>query len=334
MNLEVSTPEENSVEENSSNYVPDNADETMKTLSENSDEAELDNTYIEPETENDSAEIIQEQKLQNKQPKLYAGKFKDIENLEKGYKELESKLGAVKHKENEEKLKQAIALGFNSIQDAEIAKHITSKELEFYASKLDLVNPEYYDDARTALLNYANSGNKEYLDLAKQFFNGDLIEECAIFKAELKNHIENKIKQDEISRKTDFLNKLEVENKEFLSDIHTNQAKLNAFKVIFNLGQIQSQEDMDTFISIYNAIKEEGVNSVKSDAQIKSEISNQIEKMQTASDSSSVNGSDEKWFTKAEFDSMSAREYEANQEKIDRQMQLEMEGKIPKQILK
>lgn len=320
--LEISTPENEIVEDNSTIALPDDTQEVSE-----------DNTADEPETDESSAEIEENTNGLKNEQRLFAGKFKDIDNLEKGYKELESKLGQIRQKESQEKIELAKAQGYNSVEEAEIARQINAKELEFYASKLGTINPEYSENARIALLNYANSGNKEYLDLARQFFNGDVIEECALLKTSIKNEIERSFKQQEIARKEEFISKLENDNKEFLSDIEINKAKLNAFKALFSSGQIQSQQDMDAFIAIYNAIKEEGANSVKSDVQTKSEISSQIEKMQTASDSSAYETSTEKWFTKEEFEAMSNREYEANQEKIDRQMQLELEGKIPKRIL-
>ena len=75
---EVSTPVENVAEDTSANIEPANADTSMA-------EPETTEVTAETETETQVAEPVEQ--------KLFAGKYKSIEDFEKGYKALESKLG-------------------------------------------------------------------------------------------------------------------------------------------------------------------------------------------------------------------------------------------------
>lgn len=126
---EISTPVETLVEDTSANVEPENTDTSTP----------------EPETDNVTAETETITDEQN--GKLYAGKYKTVEEFEKGYKALESKLG--QPNEYEQKYNELLAKeaerqrqirfnqqqtarqrGFDSPEEAQIADNVQVREFK------------------------------------------------------------------------------------------------------------------------------------------------------------------------------------------------------------
>lgn len=142
---EISTPVETPVEDTSANVEPENTDTSTP----------------EPETDNVTAET--ETKTDEQAEKLFAGKYKTVEEFEKGYKALESKLG--QPNEYEQKYNELLAKeaerqrqirfnqqqtarqrGFDSPEEAQIADNVQVKEFNYYWQNLNTINPEYANE--------------------------------------------------------------------------------------------------------------------------------------------------------------------------------------------
>lgn len=254
---EISTPVEAVAEETS-------------TITEPVEETET--PVVEPESTEETAEVQAEV---TEEPVVYAGKYNSVEALEKGYKELESKLGKPNEYEQkyndllakqakaeqeayEAKLREANNYGFKTVEDQEAHQQLQAAELEWYANNLNLVSPENYENARAYLGEYLRTGNLAYFAEAEKLFPIDFVKQAGVRKAELGARLQGEIAhkrqlaRDEQDRtlaeaiKRDFA--------EFLGDTATNAQKANALKAMCDAGAINSVEDMQNFVQLYNGI--------------------------------------------------------------------------------
>lgn len=239
---------------------------------------------------------------------LLAGKFKTQEELAKAYKELEPIVGQAgqykkrieeletqlkSQEENKQKqletkqaeqLQQAKSQGFNSYEELEISNKCKIAEFEYLATNLDKVNNEYAENARQALINYYQTGNQRHLDEAKKYFDASTLEKCSLVKNDLKNkltgELQEKKKADFLYRQEDFVKSLETNeiNKDFLQDISTNGAKLDALKVFFHQGLIQSQDDFNVFKALYSAVEEQAIKAFQAKQQADNNLQNEKNK--------------------------------------------------------
>ena len=313
---EISTPVEAVAEETS-------------TITEPVEETET--PVVEPESTEETAEVQAEV---TEEPVVYAGKYNSVEALEKGYKELESKLGKPNEYEQkynellakqakaeqeayEAKLREANNYGFKTVEDQEAHQQLQAAELEWYANNLNLVSPENYENARAYLGEYLRTGNLAYFAEAEKLFPIDFVKQAGVRKAELGARLQGEIAhkrqlaRDEQDRtlaeaiKRDFA--------EFLGDTATNVQKANALKAMCDAGAINSVEDMQNFVQLYNGI----VDSAKELAIKEYEAAKVIEetKQKAVIDGGAVNTAQEGGlkdsYTDAEVAKMSAEEFDA-----------------------
>lgn len=264
----------------------------------------VDNTA---ETETQQADIVNEtteNNIDDKGGKLYAGKYKSVEDLEKGYSEaqkfvekasdFEKKYNDLLEKQNKEaerlefeRLKQAQYRGFNSVEQQEIADKVQIAELEYYANNLPTVSPEYAETARQYLQEYYNTGNKAYLNEAKRFFPSDFVEKVALAKSNLEAQLNNEFENIRKTKADEYANQLaqalKADFAEFLTDIQTNEGKAKALKSFCDVGSINSKEDMQVFQDIYTQIaKYEREQAIKEyEAQKTIEATKQASNIQT-----------------------------------------------------
>lgn len=257
----VSTPADTTVTDTSATIEPTN---------------DVDTSTAEPNTDVNTAETGTEtQDGGQTEPTLYAGKYKTVEELEKGYKEsqkvfnekaeIEKKYNdLLKQKETEyqkaeqQRLEQARQRGFRTAEDAEISDKVQVAEFECYANNLNYINPEYTDTVRQNLLNYYNTGNQAYLNEAKRYFPSDLIENIALQKSQyeqqLRNQFAEKRKQFDDMNASKLAETLKTDYAEFLSDLDNNAPKAEALKMFCNTGLINTPEDMKVFQDVYSNI--------------------------------------------------------------------------------
>lgn len=253
---QISTPDESVVLDTSSDVEPAVADTSIE----------------EPSQGDESAEI--ETQEQTEQERLYAGKYKTIEDLEKGYTELQpfinkandfekkynelvkaQELEAQKHQQ--ELLNVAKQKGFNSIEEQEIANKVQVAELEYYAQNLNTItDPQLLGEVQQLLGAYVQTGHPQYLNAAKSYFSSDFIEKVAQAKFDLTNRLqgeyETKRSQARAQADEQLANAIKADFGEFLADVAQNEGKAQALKSFCDAGFIQSKEDMQVFQDIYN----------------------------------------------------------------------------------
>ncbi len=275
----VSTPVETTVTDTSATVEPTN---------------DVDTSTAEPSADVNTAETGTEtQNGGQTEPTLYAGKYKTVEELEKGYKEsqkvfnekaeIEKKYNdLLQQKETEyqkaeqQRLEQARQRGFRTAEDAEISDKVQVAEFECYANNLNYIIPEYTDTVRQNLLNYYNTGNQAYLNEAKRYFPSDLIENIALQKSQyeqqLRNQFAEKRKQFDDMNASKLAETLKTDYAEFLSDLDSNAPKTEALKMFCNTGLINTPEDMKVFQDVYSNIvnfaKEQAIKEYKANKAI------------------------------------------------------------------
>ena len=209
------------------------------------------------------------------EPVLYAGKYKTVEELEKGYAETQkfvNKASEFEKKYNElvarqqqeyekaqaERLHQAQTRGFNSIEQQEISDKVTLAEFEYYANNLQGLPPETAENVRQNLLQYYQTGYKGYLEEAKRYYPSDFIENVALAKSQLENQLkseyESKRQFEENANAQKLAETLKADFAEFLADIGTNEGKAKALKSFCDVGSINSKADMQVLVDIYGQI--------------------------------------------------------------------------------
>ena len=254
---EISTPVEAVAEETS-------------TITEPVEETET--PVVEPESTEETAEVQAEV---TEEPVVYAGKYNSVEALEKGYKELESKLGKPNEYEQkynellakqakaeqeayEAKLREANNYGFKTVEDQEAHQQLQAAELEWYANNLNLVSPENYENARAYLGEYLRTGNLAYFAEAEKLFPIDFVKQAGVRKAELGARLQGEIAHKrQLAREEQDRTLAEAIKRdfaEFLGDTATNAQKANALKAMCDAGAINSVEDMQNFVQLYNGI--------------------------------------------------------------------------------
>lgn len=258
----VSTPADTTVTDTSATVEPTN---------------DVDTSTAEPNTDVNTAETGTEtQDGGQAEPTLYAGKYKTVEELEKGYKEsqkvfnekaeIEKKYNdLLQQKETEyqkaeqQRLEQARQRGFKTAVDAEIADKVKVAEFEYYANNLNSVPAESFDTVRQYLLEYYSSGNEGFLNEAKRYFPSNMIENIALekskYEAQLRNEALTKQHQIDDANAQKLADVLRVDYAEFLGDIKENAPKAEALKMFCNTGLIQSKEDMQVFQNVYSNIE-------------------------------------------------------------------------------
>ena len=262
---QISTPANDGAEETSQNVGHDNTQTPTGEPDANDNAAE---------TETNGNEGNNDGKSQEPET-LYAGKYKTVEDLVNGYKEaekfvaksseLEKQIQALneskrqaEEKAKQERLEQARLKGFMTPEEQEISEQVQVSELELYANNLHLVNPNAYETARQYLQQYAQTGQKAYLDEAKNYFPSNVIEQIALqksqYETQLKNAFNRKMQEQANANEAKLANDIKDSYPEFLADLDTNTGKANALKAFCDCGLIQSKEHMGEFINVYNAM--------------------------------------------------------------------------------
>ena len=258
----VSTPADTTVTDTSTTAEPTN---------------DVDTSTAEPNTDGNTAETgTGTQDGEQTEPTLYAGKYKTVEELEKGYKEsqkvfnekaeIEKKYNdLLQQKETEyqkaeqQRLEQARQRGFKTAVDAEIADKVKVAEFEYYANNLNSVPAESFDTVRQYLLEYYSSGNEGFLNEAKRYFPSNMIENIALekskYEAKLRNEALTKQRQVDDANAQKLADVLRADYADFLGDIKENAPKAEALKMFCNTGLIQSKEDMQVFQNVYSNIE-------------------------------------------------------------------------------
>lgn len=286
METEISTPVETSVDDTSVNVEPETSDTST----------------AEPETTNETAETETTDTTDTQ--KLYAGKYKSVEELVNGYKSLESKLGQPnefeqkyndllkQQAEKDQKMRDyqqqlANQRGFKTVEEAQIADKVQLQEFQYYWQNLNTVDPQYSNDVEQVLQAYYQTGNKAYLEEAKRYFPSNFIEQVALatnnMERDLRSQLEQYRKNEKSKADEQLANTLKTDFAEFLGDLEQNKGKARALESFCGADFINSVEDMKVFEQIYSdiakyereqAIKEYEAKKVIDETKNKSSIGN------------------------------------------------------------
>lgn len=202
---------------------------------------------------------------------LYAGKYKTVDELVKGYQEAQKTLTQnsqklaeynelLKKQEQQEalRLERAKEQGYNTVNDQQIAQQVAQAELNEFLNALRTVDPDSQLQVQQYLNEYYQTGDIRYLNEAKRYYPSDFLENVAVGKLQmserLKAQYEAEIKQKADKATQELAQTLKTDYADFLADTNENEGKAKALQMFCNGNFIQSKEDMDVFIDIYNKI--------------------------------------------------------------------------------
>lgn len=219
------------------------------------------------ETETEAAEQPEEETP----AELYAGKYKTVDELVKGYQEAQKTLTQnsqklaeynelLKKQEQQEalRLERAKEQGYNTVNDQEIDLKVAQAELNEFLNALRTVDPDSQLQVHQYLQDYYQTGDIRYLNEAKRYYPSDFLENVAVGKLKmgerLKAQYEAEIKQKADKATQELAQTLKTDYADFLADTNENEGKAKALQMFCNGNFIQSKEDMDVFVDIYNKI--------------------------------------------------------------------------------
>lgn len=319
---EISTPVGNEVQDTSSNVKPEETEIKSDTLTE---EPEIGDNTAETETE----------------PTLYAGKYKSVEELEKGYKEVEKSIAKasefekkynelLQKQEQQQALYQAEALenakrrGYDSIESQQINDFLNEAEFNEYYNYSSALNAENAGQVQQLLQQgylllqqgYTNEAI-QFLNEAKRYYPSNFIEEVALAKkqkySQFAEQVNQKAYKAQDEQTKNLANTIKNDYADFLTDLNENEGKAEALKAFCNTGHIANKQDFEVFKTIYEKI----VNTAKETAIKEYEAQKQIEATKDASQINTNQNSviDGRMPTYREFMALSREDYEKAVEK-------------------
>jgi len=278
-------------------------------------------------TENTPVEEVEAKAVDEVKEVKEEAKPEPVEDYKAKYEELSKQL-ETKEVEKKAKVEEEVKKsGFESLEHKQAHDEVILFEFNKIADELANLPAEMLPNAYELLNKYTVTGSAEDLRKVKALLSPDVLESIAIEKRDLINAKnaelkEKSIKQDFEAIKTklvDFAGK----NKEWLAG---TQARSNAVaSVVESLG---TGADLDKIKTLIDMVESDAIKAYQESLK-KDERKDMLKSPQ----SSNIKVEGDKWFTKAQISRMSDREYLANSAKIQKQMLLEKDGTLPKQII-
>lgn len=255
---EISTPVESADVTTSSSEVSED------TTSQ--DEITTDVETAETETQQDEGGTAPEEE------KLYAGKYKSIEELEKGYQEAQKTLTQnlqikakydelLKKQQQQEarQLERAREQGYNTVNDQRIDQQVAQAELDEFINCLNYyVEPDNQIQVQQYLTSYRQTGDIRYLNEAKRYYPSDVLENIAVAKLQMKNNLKAQYDRETKARAeqadAELAQTLRADYGDFIETVKGNESMSKALEMFCNAGFIQSKEDMEVFKGIIDGI--------------------------------------------------------------------------------
>lgn len=259
---------------------------------QNPETAVTSDTQTEPVSADETADVTGKDDEPKPQEKLYAGKYKSLEELEKGYLEaqkfvgkageLEKQLAAYKEQEDrarELREMQAKAQGFTDIEEQNIAAQVAVHEFNLFAEALEAgYAKEHYNEAYQALLKYQQTGNPEDLTTAKRLFTPETIELIAENRKAFKDQIIQEYNQNK--RQTLF-NKAKENLQNFVKqtgDWINPAERQEVLGLLFN--EFGGELDLNTAKELIEKIEAGAVERYKTNLKARQEQQTRAEQMQ------------------------------------------------------
>lgn len=204
--------------------------------------------------------------------KLYAGKYKSIEELEKGYQEAQKTLTQnlqikakydelLKKQQQQEarQLERAREQGYNTVNDQKIAQQVAQAELDEFINGLNYyVEPDSQIQVQQYLNAYRQTGDLRYLNEAKRYYPSDILENIAVAKLQMQNNLKAQYDREtrERAEKADaeLAQTLRADYGDFIETVKGNESMSKALELFCNAGFIQSKDDMEVFKGIIDGI--------------------------------------------------------------------------------
>lgn len=204
--------------------------------------------------------------------KLYAGKYKSIDELEKGYAELnksytqskqvQAKYNELLRKQEQQEarmLQKAQQQGFNTVNDQRIAQQVAQAELDEFINGLNYyVEPDNQIQVQQYLNAYRQTGDLRYLNEAKRYYPSDILENIAVAKLQMQNNLKAQYAKEtqERAQKADaeLAEELRADYGDFIETVKASEPISKALEMFCNAGFIQSKEDMEAFKGIIDGI--------------------------------------------------------------------------------
>lgn len=290
----------------------------------------------EPETEQEKAESPTEEQ------QLIFGKYKTIEDAEKGYKEAEKAITKASELEKQLKVFQereekrvadieqrAKSLGFNNADEQALDLDVKSFEFDRYVQALETqLSGDAYNKVYQALLNYQQTLNPKALAVAKAFFDTDIVSQIAGDVAIYKNEAYQKYATNKRASRMAEINKTVSDFAKETGDWLNPKERQDIVGMAINI--TGGNVDLNKVKSLIDSVEEMAVKAYIEKANAQQE-NNQLKESLISPSSSNVSNT-EGWFTREQYMSMSDAEEKANYDKIMRQIELEKQGKLPRRL--
>lgn len=273
---------------------------------------------------------------------LIFGKYKTMADAEKGYKEaeraitkasdLEKQLKAYQEREQQAREQREIAAredGFADADEQEVRYNVANYEFKQYCAALGAtLTGESYNKALGFLQNYQNTGNPQYLEAAKSFFSAGTISKIAANVAMFENGEVNNYRAHKAEAQAQaYKQQLESfarENTDWIAP----KERQDAIGLLIQLSG--GNVDFAEAKRIIDGLEAQAVEVYKKNQAEHAENSAAQNSLQTPG-TGGVQSS-QKWFTKEDYYNMTPEQEAANYDKIVQQIELEKQGKLPRQL--
>lgn len=243
--------------------------------------------------------------------KLLAGKYKTVDELEKGYKEAEKlvyeaaeykkKLEAYAAEENkarEMRELEARSRGYTDAESLQIENEVAVNEFNLYVQALETkLNGEDYGKAAQLLQAYQQTGRREYLKQAQKYFPPEVISTIAVHNAKFAESKQAEYNQAKFAEQRQAIGSVVREfcekNTDWL-DGHDERQQLVG-ETIKALG---ADIDLEVLKSFVDAIEKRAIDDFKKDFNKQKETNQQLSRIQPPAGDGSGKPADydiEKW---------------------------------------
>lgn len=311
------------------------------------DTVDTSNASVEPDVSTNEPETDEtngaEKTDTNPSEQLIFGKYKNIEEAEKGYKEaersfsrvaeLEKQLKAYQDAENqarEQREIEARKAGYADTQEQEVKYDIANHEFKRYCEALETtLSGDNYTKAYNALLRYQQTGNKQYLDMAKGCFSPDVISQIAgdvaIYgERALGDYRAKKMAESQTASKA----KLEEFAKANTDWIGVKERQ-EALGLLIELSG--GNVDFGKAKSIIDALESVAVTAYEKKQKEIAENKGVQDSLLTPQ-TGNVSSNGKKWLTREDYNRMTPEQEKANYDLIVEQINLENQGKLPRAL--
>ena len=293
----------------------------------------------EPEKAETKAETKAESGTENPAEKLIFGKYKSIEDAEKGYKEaekaitrsaeLEKQLKAYREKEEQARQTEqnnARQAGLNDAEEQKLDVSVKNYEFGLCVDALGAtLTGEKYREAYGHLLRYQATLNPRDLAMAKACFAPETIAEIAGKTALFKQQASERYRDYKRAKQLhDAKTKVAAFSRE-TGDWLNPKERQDIVGLAINL--TGGAVDLNRVKELVDAVEAYAVKSYQAAESAKNENQQLQASLNAPAPSGNVTEA-EHWFTREEYNRMSEEEFEANRDKIERQILLERQGKL------